>query len=183
MKKIGEVSFFATLFINLIVVSVCAEDVKKYAKDAVRLGWQYYEKGDLETALKRFNQARIIDPDFAPAYFGMAYIYSVQEKYDLAVENYRKSIEIESNFSPAYSNLGLALLYQDKPDEALPLLKKAIDLDPSNADAHVNIAAYYFRVGDYATCWQHVHAAQKLGADVRGEFIKELTEKMPEPKN
>ena len=63
--------------ISLLVVLSLAhpalgEDVKHHAKHAVELGWSYFNRGDMDTALRRFNQALIADPDFAPAYFGIA---------------------------------------------------------------------------------------------------------------
>ena len=158
-----------------------AQDVKRHAKSAVELGWNYFNKGDSETALKRFNQALILDPNFAPAYFGMAYVYSAQNKLDLAIENYRKSIEKDPTFSHSYSNLGLALLYSDKPKEALPNLKKALEIDSANGDAHMNIALYYFAAGDYSSSWKHVHLAQNYKANVNPNFIRDLKAKLREP--
>ena len=158
-----------------------AQDVKHHAKHAVELGWSYFKKGDADTALKRFNQALILDPNFAPAYFGIAYVYSVQKKLDMAIENYRKSIEKDPTFSHSYSNLGLALLYSGKPQEALPMLKKALDIDPKNGDAHVNISLFYFNSGDYSLSWKHIHLAQDNKAAVNPDFISKLKEKMPEP--
>jgi Tfp pilus assembly protein PilF len=158
-----------------------AQDVKHHAKSAVELGWRYFSKGDPDTALKRFNQALILDPNFAPAYFGIAYVYSVQNKLDLAIHNYRKSIEKEPTFSHAYSNLGLALLYSGKPKEALPNLKKALDIDPNNGDAHVNIALYYFDAGKYSSSWKHIHLAQDYKATVNPDFLRDLKAKLPEP--
>ena len=170
------------VFILLHVNLALAQDVKQHAKEAVELGWRYFNKGDSETALKRFNQALILDPDFAPAYFGIAYVYSVQNKLDLAIKNYRKSIEKDSTHSDSYSNLGLALLYSGKPTEAFPMLKKALEIDPKNGDAHVNIALYYFDIKDYAACWKHIHLAQDNNTSVKPEFIKDISSKMPEPK-
>ena len=57
---------------------VMAQDAKHHAKHAVELGWGYFQKGDMDTALKRFNQALILDSDFAPGYFGIAYGRSEQ---------------------------------------------------------------------------------------------------------
>lgn len=173
--------------ILLLAISVlcthlaAAQDVKHHAKGAVELGWSYFNKGDTDTALKRFNQALILDPDFAPAYFGIAYVYSVQNKLDPAIQNYRKSIEKDPTFSNSYSNLGLALLYSGKPKEALPNLKKALDIHPKNGDAHVNIALYYFDVGDYSSSWKHIHLAQAYKANVNPDFLRDLKEKFPEP--
>jgi len=170
----------------LVIAIAChgpaiAQDVTRHAKGAVELGWSYFNKGDAETALKRFNQAVILDPNFAPAYFGIAYVYSVQNKLDLAIQNYRKSIEKDPTFSHSYSNLGLALLYSGKPKEALPNLKKALDIDPKNGDAHVNIALYYFDTGEYLSSWRHVHLAQDYKANVNPNFIRDLKAKSPEP--
>jgi Tfp pilus assembly protein PilF len=159
-----------------------AQDTKEHAKGAVELGWRYLKKGDTDTALKRFNQALILDPDFAPAYFGIAYVYSVQNKLDLAIENYRKSIEKDATHSDSYSNLGLALLYSGRPEEAFPVLKKALELNPSNGDAHVNMALYHFRMKDYESAWRHIHLAQDSNAVVRQEFLRDLRRMMPEPK-
>lgn len=161
--------------------SVAAQDVKQHAKGAVELGWSYFNKGDLDTALKRFNQALILDPNFAPAYFGMAYVYSVQNKLELAIPNYRKSIEKDPTYSHSYSNLGLTLLYSGKSKEALLNLKKALEIDSKNGDAHVNIALYYFDVGDYSLSWRHVHLAQDYKATVNPNFLRDLKGKLLEP--
>ena len=117
--------------------------IKPFAKDAVDKGWSYYYKGDYETALKRFNQATIIDPDFAPGYFGKAYIYSIQDNLDL-VENYRKTIELaDPPYSHAYENMGFALLIKGQLVEGYKMLLKALEIDPDNGDANVNIAQSY----------------------------------------
>jgi Tfp pilus assembly protein PilF len=147
------------------------------AMDTVKSGWEYFNKGDLDTALKKFNQATEIEPNFAPAYFGEAYIYSVQEKLDLAIKGYKKSIEKDPTHSPSYSNLGLALIYSDKPAEAFPMLEKALKIDPKNGNAHVNIAIYYFRVEDYANSWKHIHIAEELKEKINLDFLKDLKSK------
>ena len=152
------------------------------AKYAVELGWRYFNKGDMDTALRRFNQALLTNKDYAPAYFGIAYIYSVQNKLDLAIKNYKKSIELDPAYSHSYSNLGLALVYSEKLEEAFPYLRKAIELDPRNGDAHVNIAEYYFVTKDYSKSWEHVRIAQKLGAKVSEDFLQDLSSKFPPPK-
>lgn len=178
-------SMLRTLLFAFLLLGSCpaaAQDVKHHAKGAVELGWSYFNKGDADTALKRFNQALILDPNFAPAYFGIAYVYSVQNKLDLAIQTYRKSIEKDPTFSHSYSNLGLALLYSGNAKDALPMLKKALDIAPQNGDAHVNIALYYFSIGDYPSSWKHVHFAQDNKAAVNPNFLRDLKGKMPEPK-
>lgn len=178
------VRYARVLLFTILVISaspVPAQDVKYHAKGAVELGWNYFNRGDQNTALKRFNQALILDPDFAPAYFGVAYVYSVQNKFELAIQYYRKSIEKDPTFSNAYSNLGLPLVYSGKLDEALPHLQRALVIDPKNGDAHINICLYYLNIGDYTASWKHLHLAQAYKAKVSPGLLHDLKEKMPEP--
>lgn len=42
--------------------------------EAAELGWGYFEKGDLSTAMKRFNQAWSLDPANPRALWGMAVV-------------------------------------------------------------------------------------------------------------
>lgn len=173
-----------TLLLALVVFTsnaTMAQDVKHHAKRAVELGWTYFNNGDTDTALKRFNQALLLEPKFAPAYFGIAYVYSVQNKLDQAIQYYRKSIDADPTFSHSYSNLGLALLYSGKASDALPMLMKALELDPKNGDAYVNTSMYYFTVGDFVSSWKYIHLAQDNMAVVRPELLRDLKDKMPEP--
>lgn len=57
------------LFLAIAVLFACsssAQDVKHHAKGTVELGWSYFNKGDTDTALKRFNQALIRKPPTFP---------------------------------------------------------------------------------------------------------------------
>lgn len=87
MKKLILLFPVILMLIFTVILSFANETkTKSIASDAVEKGWAYFNRGDLETALKRFNQATIIDPNFAPGYFGRAYVYSVQDNLDLAIE-------------------------------------------------------------------------------------------------
>lgn len=47
-------------------------------------GWQFFNKGDLSTAMKRFNQAWLLDPNNPEAYKGFAAILRKEGKMDEA---------------------------------------------------------------------------------------------------
>ena len=172
---------FLLVLALLTSTAAMAQDGKRFAKVAVERGWTYFNNGDAETALKRFNQALLLDPKFAPGYFGIAFVYSSQGKLDQAIPYYRKSIDADPGFSHSYSNLGLALLYSGKTSEALPMLIKALELDPKNGEACVNTSLYYLAVGDFAAAWKYVHLAQDNMATVSYELLRDLKGKMPEP--
>jgi Tfp pilus assembly protein PilF len=176
MKKLPTLIFaIFVLFLFVSLGSAAEKNIKPFAKDAVEKGWVYFNKGDLETAFKRFHQATIIDPEFAPGYFGKAYVYSVQNKLDLAIENYKKTIELAAPpFSPAYSNLGLALLMKGQNEEGHKMLLKALEIDPNNGDAHVNIAQSFCEQKQNKKAWEHIRYAQSLKARIDPGLLSEM---------
>ena len=157
------------------------DDMTSQAKHAVELGWQYFSRGDAETALKRFNQARILKKDFAPAYFGTAYVLSAQNRLEEAIPYYRTTIDLEPSFPHAHSNLGLALLYSGEKTEALKPLQEAVDLAPKDGDVNVNLAIWYYEDGQYANAWKYLKVARENGANIKESFVADLSEKMKEP--
>ena len=176
MKKIILLSAVILMLIFTVTLSFANEtNIKSFALDAVEKGWTYFNRGDYETALKRFNQATIIDPEFAPGYFGKAYIYSIQDNIDLAIENYRKTIELaDPPYSHAYGNLGLALLIKGQSVEGHQMLLKALEIDPNNGDAHVNIAQSYCAQKDSKNAWDHIKKAQELNASIDPGLFDEM---------
>jgi Tfp pilus assembly protein PilF len=182
-KHILSVTIILMLIFPIAPGIAAKPDIKSFAVDAVEKGWAYFNRGDLDTALKRFNQATIIDPNFAPGYFGKAYVYSIQDNIDLAIENYRKTIELaDPPYSHAYGNLGLALLIKGQSVEGHQMLLKALEIDPDNGDAHVNIAQSYCSQKDSKKAWDHIKKAQELNASVNPGLIEEMKSECPENK-
>ena len=44
----------------------------------IDFGWEYFCGNDLNTAMKRFNQAWLLNPEFPDSYFGFAALMEVQ---------------------------------------------------------------------------------------------------------
>lgn len=55
--------------------------------------WRYYYNNDLKTAMKRFNQAWLLNPDFPDSYFGFASLLETQNKSKGAIRFYKLGIE------------------------------------------------------------------------------------------
>ena len=151
-------------------------DMKHFAPDAVELGWNYFKQGDCETALKRFQMAIRHDPDFAPAYFGAAYVCSAEGKLDDAIKYYRETLKRETLYVYTYANLGYALLQEGKFPEALQMLDKALEIDPTCGVAHLTYANYYAYKRDWKNAEQSVNKAMKYGQKIHPE-LREMLEK------
>jgi Tfp pilus assembly protein PilF len=149
---------------------------KHFASDAVDFGWKCFEQGDHETALRRFQMAIRHDPDFAPAYFGAACVYTAEGKLDEAIKYYRETLKKDTLYVDTYANLGYALLQQGKFPEALQMLNKALDIDPKCSEAHLCFAKYYAYKQDWKDAEQSVNKAIKYGQKLDPE-LREMLEK------
>jgi Tfp pilus assembly protein PilF len=155
---------------------VAGSDPKHFAQDAVDLGWKSFEEGDHATALRRFQTAIRHDPDFAPAYFGAAYVYTADGNLDEAIKYYRATLQKDTIYVLTYANLGYALLQQGKFPEAIQMLNKALDIDPKCSEAHLCFAKYYAYKQDWKDAEQSVNKAIKYGQRLDPE-LREIFEK------
>ena len=103
------------------------------------LAWERAE----EAALRRFQMAIRHDPDFAPAYFGAAYVCTADGKFDDAIKYYRETLKRDTLYVLTYANLGYALLQKGQFPEAVQMLDKALEIDPKCGEAHLCYAKYY----------------------------------------
>ena len=144
------------------------------ARYAVEKGWKYFDRGDLAGALRRFHQATIIDPSFAPGYFGKAFVYSRQKRWDLAETNYLKTMELAPEFPHAYGNLAVVYWSQGKVAMAAPYVRRSLELAPGDPMVQENAAYYFFYSANYDAAWRHLKRAQKLGARPDPAFVRDL---------
>jgi Tfp pilus assembly protein PilF len=149
-------------------------EMKKFAKGAVELGWKYFHERDYETALKRFEMATRHDKTFAPAYYGMAYVYSVQGKLDDAIKYYRESLKYDQTYPYTFANLGYALLQKEQFDEALKMLDKSLKLNPKCGEAHLSYANYYAYKKEWIKAEASANEAIDCGQKLHPEFRKLL---------
>jgi TolB-like protein len=104
----------------------------------------------LRRALEEFQQAVLIDPDYAPPYAGMAMVYALLDNYNyrsleetgpLANRALERALEIDPNSDEAWAVKGLLLAQgpdaAERKDEARAALERAVEINPNNAFAHL----------------------------------------------
>jgi len=151
-------------------------DMKKHALGAVELGWKYFKKGDLETALRRFKMSVRHDEDFAPAHYGVAYVYSVQGKLDEAITSYQETLRLDKKHLYANANLGYALLQKNEDKEALRYLDQALALNAKCGEAHLSYANYYAKHEKWEEAEKSSNKAIAFGQRIHPQFRKLLEE-------
>jgi serine/threonine-protein kinase len=98
------------------------------------------------SALDHFRQSIQIDPNYAPAYAGMADAYNSlagfnasppKESYPLAKKAAMQALKLDETLAEAHAALALVTFFYDWSwSDAESEFKRAIALNPSNADAH-----------------------------------------------
>ncbi len=104
-----------------------------------------------------FEQAVAKDPNFSPAYVGLAESYFTLDDWGCSQEAELipksraaalKAVELDPNSGPAHAWLGkLAFFYEWNLPKAEGELKLAIELDPNHVPSHVMYAVFLVTVG------------------------------------
>ena len=165
-------------------------DRKKGAEDVSSRGWQFLRQSNPLEAMKRFNQAWLLDNTNGNALWGMAAIQAGSGKIDESLKLFAEAEGFVGNdidFSVDYAKaLGVAgaqtkneallkdafarfaLLYEKAPQHTLNLQNWAITL---------------FYVGNYAEAWKTVKLAEATPrrSELDPRFLEALQSKMPRP--
>ena len=67
------------------------------------------EQDKLGEAIKAYNKALYIKPNYAEAHYNIGVTLQQQGKLDEAIEAYNKALYIKPNYAEAYNNMGIAL--------------------------------------------------------------------------
>ena len=111
-----------------------------------RFYWNQRTPASIRESIRLFKQATAADPNFAPAYAGLADaynignivgIYSAKESLPEATKAATRAIELDPSLSQAHAALGMAKSHFDFDfPEAKSEFMQAIELNPNSAYAH-----------------------------------------------
>ena len=100
-----------------------------YANGFNNLGIVLQELGKVEDAIKAYDKAITMRPNFE-AYYNMGNALKDKDKLEEAIIAYNKAVTIRPDFAEAYYNMGNALKDKDKLEEAIKVYKKTLSLRP-----------------------------------------------------
>jgi len=143
---------------------------RKGSEHLVSLGFNYLARGDMETAMRRFNQAWLLDPKNENAYWGFGAIYGTFNDYDMAILEYDKGLAINHGSSVILTDKGTLYFMQFQHDQniaklnnAIDLLKKSYAIDNKNVNTTYKLSICYFLNKDCANAWKYYNECKKLG--------------------
>lgn len=163
---------------------------KKAAKDTSTRGWQFLRQGNIPDAMRRFNQAWLIDNASGSALWGMAAIQSDAGKIAESLKLFAEAESIvggDIDFSVDYAKaLGFAGA-ETKNDalikDAFVRFERLYERAPQHTLNLQNWAITLFYVGNYAEAWKKIKLAEATPrhAELDPNFLADLQRKMPRP--
>lgn len=95
-----------------------------------KLGIALHQQEALGQALKYYERAVKVDPNYADAENNVGTIWYQRKKYRKAIKAYEKAIKMRSDMAVLYSNLGYAYFGERKYAEAIASFRQGLVLDP-----------------------------------------------------
>jgi tetratricopeptide (TPR) repeat protein len=167
-------------------------DRNKASMDTAARGWQYLVQGDPENAMRRFNQAWLLNNKNGIALWGMAAIQADSEKFEESLKLFaeaEKFLDSDINFSVDYARaIGVAgvklnddALLKDAFHRFESIYKRA----PQNTRNLKNWAVTLFSLQRYSEAWEKVKLAEATPNkdQLDPHFLADLQSRMPRPTN
>ncbi len=149
------------------------------AYDYYLRGRSYARRESLEFALQMYEQAIKLDPNFALAHAGVAYIcaiiHEIREHNPKWVERgdaaCNRALELDPNLAEALVARARILYSQRKHEEAIELAKRAIALKPDCEGVYNVIGRAYFASGRFPEAAELAERAIEANGDDYNVFI------------
>jgi tetratricopeptide (TPR) repeat protein len=167
-------------------------DRNKASTDMAARGWQYLAGGDVANAMRRFNQAWLLNNNNGTALWGMAAIQASSGKFDDSLKLFaeaEKFVGSDINFSVDYAKaLGMAGV-QLKDDallkDAFNRFERIYQKAPQNTNNLQNWAITLASIEKYSEAWEKVKLAEATPNkdQIDPRFLAALQSRMPRPHN
>ena len=125
------------------------------------IGACYKSLGQLEAALKMFEVAVTINPNYAEAFYNLGVVARGQDNFNLAIKSYQSAISIQPNYPDAHNNLGNTFKEQERLKEAIESYEWAIAYKHDFFQAHNNLGLAHCEIN------QHEYAIKSFKEAIR----------------
>ena len=167
---------------------------EKASASFVGNGFAFYGRDDLTNAMRRFNQAWLLDPKNPEAYFGFAVVLHDMGKNCEATAQFEKAASFGryvQGMAPDAGRVFVLCAIEDKSitEEARLALfarsdafyAEALINEPNKGYVFASQATALFWRGKYSESWEAVKQARANGGRLPERFMQMLSAKLPEP--
>lgn len=145
------------------------KDRKQSAKEMVSTAWGYYYAGKQDTAMRRFNQAWLLDSLNTEVYWGFANIEGTKKKYRESLPLFARAIKLNPGNAKIWESASVSygqLFVQSQDvkllDTSILYLKKAIALQPGNPATYGQLTGAYTYFNQKDSALKYLAITDKL---------------------
>ena len=125
----------------------------------------YKAIGQLDAAVKSFEKALAIKPDYTEVNYNLGVTLKELGQLDAAVKSYEKALALKPDYAEAHNNLGNAFQELDQQEDAAKSYEKALALKPDYAEAHNNLGVTLKELGQLDAAVKSYEKALALKPD------------------
>ncbi len=159
------------------------------SREAASKAW--YAEGDrflrqlnLDYAMRRYNQAWLLNPNSYRPYWGFARVMVQTDRFNEAIQYFETAKKLcDDNYQRValLSDAGIAYSLAGNFQLANQQFQESTALDPKYENAWLRWSQSFYREGKYAEAWNKLKRARSLGAHIPEAFSQDLNQKMTEP--
>ena len=112
-------------------------------------GFSYDDLGEYRLAIKDFDEALRLDPNYAYAYNNRGVAYDNLGEHRRAIQDYDQALRFDPGYAIAYNSRGNAYELLGEHRRAIEDFNEALRLDPGYGNAYQNRGVAYENLGDY----------------------------------
>lgn len=157
----------------------------------ISLGFNYLYRGDLKTAMYRFNQAYLLDSINSDIYWGYGAVYMTLGDYEKGKQQYENGLFQNPNNTHLLTDLGSYYMAQyygleqiDKRaaaanlDSAIAYILKSYQLDKTDQNTIYKLSICYWNKSDCDNAWKYYDECKALGGQpITKEYTNDLKKK------
>ena len=132
------------------------------ATDYIHFGVINHQKRAFSKAIKDYDQAITLDPQYAEAYYNRGLAKGAQGRHEEAIHDFTQAIAINSKYVEVYYNRGFAKYKLGRNEEAIEDYDQTIALDSKHVYAYNNRGIAKGEMGNYAEAIQDYDRAIAL---------------------
>lgn len=157
---------------NELIADYLAQTGTRYkgSELLVKLGFDYLYKGDLKTAMYRFNQAWLLDPKNANVFWGFGAIYFTFQDFAIALQQYEEGLLLNAQNSNIITDQASIYLANFQVNNvtgdlatAINLFEKSLRIDSKNQNTLFKLSACYYLKNDCKNALKYYKECEKLG--------------------
>jgi Tfp pilus assembly protein PilF len=104
-----------------------------------QLGAALAKKGQIDEALRHFQEAIRLNPDYSAAHNNLGLALGMKGQMEEAIRHFQEATRLRPDYADAHNNLGAAIATKGQRDEAIRQFQETLRLKPDFAAARKNL--------------------------------------------